>query len=220
MALQGIREVDVNVAVSYKALMKIIAGKWRGRKLPRKVNPKMRPSSNKVREAIFGILESRAFESFENLRILELFAGTGAFGLEALSRGAEFVSFVDRHFSATRELKKILSDFEMQDFSEVECRGVLEAIGRLEKSGRRYPLVFMDPPYRQDWIIATCNRLQNSPILAPKALIVAEHEKNLSLRALEGHWQIVDARRYGDTAVSFLCSLKDRAYWLEKFGQE
>ncbi|PIR22841.1 MAG: 16S rRNA (guanine(966)-N(2))-methyltransferase RsmD [Deltaproteobacteria bacterium CG11_big_fil_rev_8_21_14_0_20_45_16] len=200
--------------------MKIIAGKWGGRELPRRVNPKMRPTSDKVREAIFGILEARKPAEWEKTRVLDLFSGTGALGFEALSRGAGFVSFVDNHLKTTKEIQKSLQEFEQSDNAEVICKGALDAITWLNKQGREFDLIILDPPYREDWVLATLNRLHTEPILASRGLVVAEHDKRESLSRVEGFWTLLNSRRYGDTCISFFCPKRSESFWKNYFPEE
>lgn len=197
--------------------MKIIGGRWRGRQISRKLNPRLRPTSNKVREAIFDILGARLETDWSDLRVLDLFAGTGAFGFEALSRGAAFVSFVDNHLMTTKEIQKNIREFELLETSEVLCRGALEVIPWLHRQNRQFDVIFLDPPYRQDWVMATLNRLQEFSILSSKGLVIAEHDKRENLSALEGFWHPIDARRYGDTSISFFCPRKMKSYWEARF---
>lgn len=197
--------------------MKIISGKWGGQSLPRKVNPKMRPTSDKLREAIFDLLEARVVENWENVRVLDLFAGTGAFGFEALSRGAKFATFVDNHLHSTKLIERSLSDFEMKDYGQVICKGSLDAISWLHRQGRQFEIVFMDPPYRQDWVVATLNRLHIASVLSSKAVIVAEHDKRESLTSLQGTWHQLDSRRYGDSSLSIFCTKRAASYWQSSF---
>lgn len=200
-------------------MMKIIGGQWRGRKIARKLNPRLRPTSNKVREAIFDILQARLETPIEELRVLDLFAGTGAFGLEALSRGAAFVSFVDNHLMTTKEIQKSIRDFQLQDSTELLCRGALEVIPWLHRQDRRFDVIFLDPPYRQDWVGATLNRLEEFPLLSTKGLVIAEHDKREGLSAVEGSWKLLDTRRYGDTQISFFCPPKMKSYWEGRFSK-
>ena len=199
--------------------MKIISGKWSGRSISKKLNPNLRPTSNKVREAIFDILDARWGQDFQGQRVLDLFAGTGAFGFEALSRNAESITFVDNHWPTIRELTKNLEEYEAQDSTAVICKGVLDAISWLHRQAQSFDLIFLDPPYRQDWIVATLNKLAEFPILANRGLVIAEHDKREHLSPLEGFWKLLDSRRYGDTAVSFFCPIKYQNYWLAKFNQ-
>jgi 16S rRNA (guanine(966)-N(2))-methyltransferase RsmD len=197
--------------------MKIIGGQWRGRRLTKKLNPRLRPTSNKVREAIFDILSARMESDWSDIRVLDLFAGTGAFGFEALSRGSSFVTFVDNHLMTTKEIQKNIREFELTETTEVLCRGALEVIPWLHRQDRRFDVIFLDPPYRQDWVMASLNRLQEFGLLTNKGVIVAEHDKRENLSAIEGFWHTVDARRYGDTSISFFCPQKMKAYWEARF---
>lgn len=193
--------------------MKILSGKWGGRKIPRKVNPKMRPTTDKVREAIFDILESRVVDDWGEMDVLDLFAGTGAFGFEALSRGARSVLFVDNHWQTARSLEKCTREFEVQDTAAVICRGALEAISYLHKQDRVFDLIFLDPPYQESWVTPTLNKLKSLPVMSPKSLVVVEHSKRELLSPLEGDWIQLDSRRYGDTRISFFALKKAASLW-------
>lgn len=205
--------MDLCVALDYRLGMKILGGKWGGRQIPRKVNPKMRPTTDKVREAVFDILQARVVEDWAEIRVLDLFAGTGAFGFEALSRGARNLLLVDNHWQTARLLEKSIKDFEIQDSAAVICRGVLESISWIAKQGHEFDLIFMDPPYRESWVTPTLNKLKEFEVLAPKGLVIAEHDKRELLSPLEGDWCLLDARRYGDTVISFFCPKKMEGFW-------
>ncbi len=196
--------MDVSVAVLYKREVKIIAGKWGGQSVPGKPSPKLRPTSDKVKEAIFNQLSAKWVEDWSSLRCLDLFAGTGSLGIEALSRGAGSVVFVDHHLAAARQLETTLADFGVKEQAEVICKGVYEGIRWLEKRGDRFDLIFLDPPYREDWVVATLNVLLDHPILTKRGLVVAEQDKREVISTAEGYWKTEGARRYGDTAVTFL----------------
>lgn len=196
--------------------MKILRGTWKGKQLSAKPNPKLRPTGNKLREAIFDILESRLIQDWANYRILDLFAGTGAFGLEALSRGAARADFVDIHLPSMKLLRQSVQNFEIGDRVDVYCKGALEAIPWLYRQNKRYELIFLDPPYRQDWVVATLNRLQEFPILSSKGIVVAEHDKKEGLSSVQGAWDLLESRRYGDSAISMFCTRGRSAFWAKK----
>lgn len=184
--------------------MKIISGKWGGQSIPGKSSPKMRPTSDKIREAVFDQLEARFITSWENLSVLDLFAGTGSYGLEALSRGAKSCVFVDHHLAAVRNLKEVCQHFGVGVQVDVLCKGALEAVRWLHKNEASFDLIFLDPPYREDWVLATLNTLQLHPLLKKNGLVIAEHDKREPISPIEGVWKVETSRRYGDSMISLL----------------
>jgi 16S rRNA (guanine966-N2)-methyltransferase len=210
--------VDLFVAVDYRRFMKIISGKWGGQSLQAKSKIRstsaLRPTSNKVREAIFDILEARVISSWSEMSVLDLFAGSGAFGFESLSRGCASVDFVEHHPATARELRKLIEGFEVATSAQVHCQGALEAISELSQS---YDLVFLDPPYGEDWVVPTMNRLKESSKLKDRGIVIVEHTKRELMSPLEGFWKCLTARRYGDTMVSFFCDRESEQMWEEIF---
>ena len=189
--------------------MKVISGQWGGQAIPGKSTEKLRPTSDKLKESIFNILESHWVEDWEEFRVLDLFAGLGSLGIEALSRGAKKATFVDSHLISTRRLQESLQQFEVApEQANVICRGALDSISWLHQKGAKFDLIFMDPPYREDWIVPVLNRIKIKPILSSKGVVVAEHDKRESLSAAEGFWKLEDARRFGDSAISIFSRAK------------
>ncbi len=184
--------------------MRIISGKWGGQTIPGKSSPKLRPTSDKVKEAIFDQLEARWIENWADIKVLDLFAGTGGFGLEALSRGAQKAIFVDHHLTTVRQIEQTCRDFEVASQVQVHCKGVLEAIRWLHQRDEKFNLIFIDPPYREDWVGATLSALQAHPLFPKAGLVIAEHDKREVITSVEAVWKLEGARRYGDTMVSFL----------------
>jgi 16S rRNA (guanine(966)-N(2))-methyltransferase RsmD len=186
--------------------MRIISGQWGGQPLSGKSSPKLRPTSDKVKEAIFDQLEAKWVDDWKSLRVLDLFAGTGALGFEALSRGASQAVFVEHHLAAVKNLKASCNKFEVQSQTQVICKGAIEAIRWLSKKGAQFDLIFLDPPYREDWIVATLGALQESSLVHKKSLIVAEHDKRENIQTIEALWKTENARRYGDSMITLLSS--------------
>lgn len=188
--------------------MRIIAGQWGGQSVPGKPSPKLRPTSDKVKEAIFDQLSARFVDDWSSVTVLDLFAGTGSLAIEALSRGAARAVFVDHHLETVRNIKKACESFKGENFdpavqTEVLCKGALEAIRWLSKRGDRFDMIFLDPPYREDWVAATLVGLADHPLLKKNGLIIAEHDKRESLSSSQALWKAEDSRRYGDTAITF-----------------
>ncbi|MGI6655772.1 MAG: 16S rRNA (guanine(966)-N(2))-methyltransferase RsmD [Desulfobulbus sp.] len=184
--------------------MRITGGSARGRKLLVPAGDGIRPSCDRVREALFNILGDRILGA----RVLDLFAGTGAFGIEALSRGAQSALFVDRAREAGRlieaNLKACLSNpeaaFLLLDLTLPRQLRRVQAY--LRKAGP-FDLVFMDPPYRKELAQPVLEMVEEADILSPDALVVAEEHQRVSLPGRIGALQLTDQRRYGETGLWF-----------------
>lgn len=184
--------------------MKIIAGALGGQPIPGKPSAKLRPTSDKVKEAIFDQLQARFVTDWSDIRVLDLFAGTGALGFECLSRGAAKVTFVDHHLQTVKAIQKAAEHFNVADRCEVFCKGVLEAIRWLSKRGDRYDLIFLDPPYREDWIMASLTALTDNPLLNRQGLVITERDKREVITSVQSLWKTESERRYGDTVIAIL----------------
>jgi 16S rRNA (guanine966-N2)-methyltransferase len=177
--------------------MRVIAGAFKGRVLA-PVKGCTRPTGAKVREAIFNILGPAVVGA----RVLDLFAGTGALGIEALSRGAREAVFVEDHPEALKGLRRNLEQLGLGSRTVVLALPVAAALRKLSGGGERIDLVFLDPPYGRDTAAATLAVLGEGELLAPQALVVAEHSKREQLPEECGRLQQQDLRRYGDTQVA------------------
>ncbi len=184
--------------------MRIISGRLGGQPLPGKPNPKLRPTSDKVKEAIFDQLEARFVNDWSRVNVLDLFAGTGALAFEALSRGAQKAVMVDHHLQTVKALHKTAEHFGLTQNVEVLCKGAFEAIRWLAKRGDRFDLVFLDPPYREDWIVGTLNTLKECPLFNKNALVIAERDKREVITSVQALWTTESERRYGDTVITIL----------------
>ena len=176
--------------------MRITGGRLAGRRLE---VPKgeVRPTADRVRESLFARLGCLAGK-----RVLDLFAGSGALGFEALSRGAEHVVFVDRSSAAATLLGKSAALLGVEDAVEVR-RGEARAVLRRLAGHRVFDLVFLDPPYASDALSGALRGLVESRLLAPDALVVAETDRR-HLPAPVAGLAAVDERRYGDTVIIWL----------------
>jgi 16S rRNA (guanine966-N2)-methyltransferase len=172
--------------------MRVIAGSYRGRPLKAPKGENTRPTSDRVREALFSILGTRT----EDARVLDLFAGSGALGLEALSRGADTVTFVDDNRAAIAAIKSNLDT--LQAVAQVRQTDALRHLNSARNSGAQYDLVFLDPPYRHAERLAQPLSEALPAVLAPGAVAVAESDRRAPL-ALD--LSLYDERRYGDTLI-------------------
>lgn len=148
--------------------MRIISGKFKGRSLYGPQDTVTRPTSDRVRESIFNILENSLYLKWEGLHILDLYAGTGALGVEALSRGASFCLFVDNHPHAIEIIKKNSASFSHISIWQNDVSHL--------KSNPHAPfdVVFLDPPYKKDLISTTIKTLLSSNYIKEGSYIVAE----------------------------------------------
>jgi 16S rRNA (guanine966-N2)-methyltransferase len=154
--------------------MRIIAGAWRGRKLAAPEGLATRPTADRVREALFSMLQSR-LGSFEGLRIADIFAGSGALGLEALSRGAAQCTFVERDPAAIAALRKNIAALG----ADADIRTT--AAEALRAAPAPCDVVFMDPPYRSDLAEKALPRLSDQGWLSPSCWISVETERGESV---------------------------------------
>lgn len=180
--------------------MRITGGTARGRPLRAPKGDHVRPTADKVRAAVFNIIAARS--DVTDRRVLDLFAGTGALGLEALSRGAAHATLVD----GSRESCRVAAEnAERSGFAD-RCRIVrLElpaAVRRLAAEEARYGVVFVDPPYRRGLAARTLEALAEAGILEPGAWVFTEHATTDRIAERYGSLRLRDTRRYGSTALS------------------
>jgi 16S rRNA (guanine966-N2)-methyltransferase len=174
--------------------MRIVGGRWGGRVLRAPHGAATRPTSDKVREAIFNILPD-----VEGMQVLDMFAGSGALGIEALSRGAGHATFIDSAKPALAVVRQNLKDLGLEDRATV-LAGDAVTLGARHEPASPWQLVFVDPPYRSDLAVRAVQTLAH---LAPDAVIVIEHDRRNAPPDALGSLLRTDQRRYGDTLVSF-----------------
>jgi 16S rRNA (guanine966-N2)-methyltransferase len=178
--------------------LRVIAGSLKGRRLA-PVRGRIRPTAAKVREAIFNILG----ESVAGARVLDLFAGTGALGIEALSRGAGQAVLVEDHAAALQVLRRNLEDLGLGERATVWPLPVQAALKKLASRGERFGLAFLDPPYGGGAAAAALESLARKELLLPQAWVVVEHSRREALPEACGRLTRRQLRRYGDTQVAF-----------------
>ena len=184
--------------------MRITGGSARGRRLiaPKAGVETIRPTCDRVREALFNILGQRTAYSI----CLDLFAGTGAIGVEALSRGAEFVLFIDQSLEAGRLIAANLQTcFQTPRAAFVRLNlATAPSLSSLRPGlppGALVDLVFMDPPYQKKLADRTLAMVEKSGLLASEALVLVEEHRNAALPDRVGMLSLTDRRRYGETGL-------------------
>ena len=177
--------------------IRIIAGKWKGRKINFPEQLDVRPTGNKTRETLFNWLQGELFGA----KCLDLFSGSGALGLEALSRGAKYVRFVEKNNKTAGYIKKSLSEFEKEvTGEEVICA---DAIDWIQKNNEVFDIVFIDPPFNGDQIYEICQKVEATAMA--KRLIYLEWHSDIDNSLLPENWNFLKHKKFGSVFFA-LCS--------------
>ena len=175
---------------------RLTGGSHRGRLLRASRSAGLRPTSERVRSAIFSMIGPGSVEA---TGVLDLYAGTGALGIEALSRGAESVDFVEIDAGRCRDMRANLEDLGLSDRGKVHVGRVERVLARLDGS---FGLVLIDPPYDADPWDEVMTQLDEREMLEQEAIVLTEHSSRVELAQAYGRLTRARSRRYGDTSVS------------------
>jgi 16S rRNA (guanine966-N2)-methyltransferase len=182
-----------------EVIMRIIAGTMKGRKLKAPSGLELRPTSDKVKEALFNILASR----IEGANLLDLYAGTGSIGIDALSRGAQSVVFVENNKRHFQFLKKNLASYPLEGRAETFATAAADFLRKARKSNRSFDIIFIDPPYQSKEIEKILPILQEGDMITTHGLVVIEHFHKKSLPETVGNLSFLKKYKYGETILSF-----------------
>lgn len=169
--------------------LRIIGGEWRSRKLPIADVPGLRPSTDRVRETLFNWLRN----DIAGARCLDLFAGSGALGFEAASRGAREVVLVESNHKVQQNLAANITALKAQQVQLV-CA---DALGWLQQAHAAFDVVFIDPPYASELLAPSCALLEQKNLLTSQAKIYLEHDARQELPCLPKNWQIIRGKKAG-----------------------
>lgn len=183
--------------------MRVIAGSARGRKLDRPLGKRVRPTADRVKEALFSTLISR-FGSFDGLIVLDLFAGSGALGIEALSRGVAKAIFVDSHPESITLTRNNLSLTGLLDSATLLLMDANKALKRFSTEGRLFDIIFADPPYNDKELSHSILKLlADQEYLSSGGVIAFETDSRSELK-LPDNLQLSSRKIYGETSLCFL----------------
>lgn len=182
--------------------MRIISGEYRGFRLKTPKGENTRPTTDRVKESVFSIIESKKHIT-SRARVLDLFAGSGGIGLEFLSRGAGHACFVDSDANSISAIKENIAKCKVDDLTEVYRNDAAKAIELLSRKRNKYDYIYMDPPYEKNIIPKILETIYNSGILNSNGLVIAEHESGLDMEENVCNMAKIDSRRYGSIGVSF-----------------
>lgn len=178
--------------------MRIIGGEYRSRLISMPKGVEMRPTQDRIRESVFNLLGD-----ISGSMCLDLFAGSGAYGLEAISRGASRVTFVENNFKCVQTIKENLGSLNIDaNIYDIIKANALSIMPRLEKEGVRYDIVFMDPPYYKDMARKCLINVDSYDILSHIALVMVEHFKKDTLVSDLKTLILHKERQYSDTLIS------------------
>lgn len=178
--------------------MRISAGEHRGRRLQSVKGNATRPTSDLLRQAVFNVLGAR----IEGARVLDLCAGTGSVGLEALSRGAATAAFVERNRRAVGALRSNLASLMLTSRARVIASDVLVALTSLEAAGETFDCIFLDPPYAGDLAVRCIEMLADGAVLGDNGALVAQTFHKTPLPERVGFLRRTWRRRYGESSLA------------------
>ncbi|QOL19771.1 16S rRNA (guanine(966)-N(2))-methyltransferase RsmD [Candidatus Bodocaedibacter vickermanii] len=179
--------------------MRIIRGEFVGKALIAPSSTLTRPTSDKVRQAIFNVIEHHVdMQDLRGATVLDVFAGTGALGLEALSRGAKHITFVDNQRAAVRNLQTLIHHWNIEDRTTLYAQDILT----MPVAAQPVDFIFCDPPYGKDLVNLAIAHLHKQGWIGSNTTIIAEMQKQDDLR-LELPLNILQEKKYGDTKVVF-----------------
>ncbi|MFC2043709.1 16S rRNA (guanine(966)-N(2))-methyltransferase RsmD [Chloroflexota bacterium] len=176
--------------------VRIIAGEAKGHRLKFPKGTKTRPATELVRGAIFSILENITVKWEQ---VLDLFSGSGSLGIEALSRGANWVDFVEREPKCCAIIRDNLAEAKLVERARIYCCGVEKALSFLDKE---YGIIVIDPPYSDSSIGNLLERLSHSKLVGGETVLVLTHSPHLSLVSSYGSLNLIKERRHGDSCIA------------------
>lgn len=177
--------------------MRIISGKYRGIQIPSPKELIVKPTLDRIKENVFNILQFKV----KGAKVLDLFCGSGALGIEALSRDASFVSFVDNNKNNIVALKKFLDKINAENFTLINS-DYYDALKTFKEQNKTFDIIFLDPPYDSDLAQIALQKIFKFDLLSQDGIIVWEHQFDLEQNRFAS--KIVDKRVYGKVEIDFI----------------
>jgi len=180
--------------------MRIIAGTYRGLQLRTLKGSNLRPTTDQLRETLFDVLGPRIVDAV----FLDAYAGSGAVGIEALSRGARDVTFIEHHRAAAMLIRQNLAALKIDEGYQILTSAVVTGLERLENQGERFDIVFLDPPYEEiREYHHTLRQLGRSPLINAESIVIAEHSRHVRLEEAYSLLRQTRLLRHGDAQLAF-----------------
>lgn len=184
--------------------MRVIAGKAKGVRLSGVPGSETRPTQDRVKEALFNILQTE----IQNTDFLDLYAGNGGIGIEALSRGARCAVFVDSKPACAKMIRSNLSAAKLEN-GEILNMPVERALERLKRAGRQFDIIFLDPPYGRGLVEKTLEALADGALLRKSGVVVAEYGAKEEFNLSTSNFELMRQVKYGDTVLGFFTLRED-----------
>ncbi|NLY43902.1 MAG: 16S rRNA (guanine(966)-N(2))-methyltransferase RsmD [Clostridiaceae bacterium] len=180
--------------------MRVISGSARGHKLKSPRGMATRPTSDRIKESLFNIIAAHVPGSY----VLDLFAGTGALGIESLSRGAKFADFVEKNSSTARIISENLVHTKLSDRAKVHVCDWKDYINRRYNSTCKYDIIFMDPPYGKDFIVPVLKEIASKNMLNDDGMIIVERDNTDIIPDVIEDLDVMREQKYGRTVLTFI----------------
>jgi 16S rRNA (guanine(966)-N(2))-methyltransferase RsmD len=179
--------------------LRVISGEFKGRKLEKLEGMEIRPTSDRVKESLFNMLGVKLYDC----AFLDLFAGTGGIGIEAYSRGAEQVVFIDESAKSIKVLKTNLEKLKILDAVEVYNTDYINAISKLAMNHRKFDIIFIDPPYLKGYAQNALETISAHKVLHEEGFVIVEHDMQDKMPENIGELNLTRQKKYGKTMLSF-----------------
>jgi 16S rRNA (guanine(966)-N(2))-methyltransferase RsmD len=179
-------------------ILRVISGSAKGHGLKTIKGDATRPTSDKVKGAVYNIIAAH----IDGSAVLDMFAGTGSMGIEALSRGASSAVFFDKSMQCCRIIKENLEHTKLTEKALVFNMDYASGINKMQLEGRKFDIIIMDPPYNKNFIQEALKLLTKNDIIVDDGIIIAEHSVLDKLPESCGKLKIIDTRKYGDTMIT------------------
>ncbi len=189
--------IDI-LEIKYGDTMRVVSGKWKGRQLKAVPGMNTRPTTDKVKEAVFNIIGPY----FDGGLALDLFGGSGSLGIEAISRGMDKAIFVDKDGKAIQTIKQNVEAFDLSEQVEIYRNDALRALNALKKREIKFDLILLDPPYKKHHLEELIHKISEYELLSPTGLIMAEHSNDVKLPEDMGNFIRTRQEDYGLTVIS------------------
>lgn len=179
--------------------MRVVSGRARGLKLEAPKDDRVRPTTDRVKESMFNIINEYIMDS----NVLDLFAGTGSLGIECLSRGAKKCVFSDKSRDSIKIVQKNVEKARFQSESQIIVSDYKDTIALMGRKNEKFDVIFMDPPYYEGLFVDCIERIEKENILDEDGIIVVEHDKADTLPEKIGNIEMIKEKKYGITLLSF-----------------